>query len=259
VATNLSEELKKFEKRWTQTFLFPTWYLSVVPEMQQLMRDISREPKVRQRAWKAKLYGFIERQLSSGNIFLGSGTGSVDVERERIDTVVIHHTSNPPGLSPSRLSAIELIRLYAPYFASPRAKEDQHLKGQPIFSGHLRNGRQVFWPYHWIVRRNGSTERLLRDDEIGWHAGNWKVNCQSVAIVLDNDYQYGCPGKKELKAIAYIIASYYRDVSPGRILGHREVASKTTCPSELFLDGKEKGWKTKLLALLETIRVTRKA
>lgn len=219
------------------------------------MLDIGREPKVFQHEWKSRLYGFVEHQLSAGNIFIGNDSGSFDVQRTGIDTVVIHHTSDPPGLSLARLSAIELIRLYAPYFASPTARENQPLKGQPIYSGHVRNGMQVFWPYHWIIRSDGSAERLLSDDEIGWHAGNWNVNCRSVAIVLDNDYQYGRPGRKELNALAHIIAVHYGRVTPRRVLGHREINPKTTCPSEIFLDGKETGWKRNLLALLEQIRV----
>src|SRR5216684_6425187 len=107
--------------------------------------------------------------------------------------IVIHHTSNPPGLSPDRLSAIGLVRLYGPYFANPKSERDRWLQGQPIFSGHMRQNKQVFWPYQWIVRREGRAQRLLYDSEIGWHAGDWDVNCRSVAIALDNDYEETMP------------------------------------------------------------------
>ena len=200
----------------------------MLPELHQLMENVRGEPKVVQNEFKTSLYDFFESQLSRGNIALGHGSGDFDLDRKEIDTVVIHHTSNPAGLSGSRLSAIELVRLYAPYFANPTAEEDRHLKGQPIYSGHVRNGIQVFWPYHWIVRKDGRPERLLRDDEIGWHAGDWNVNCRSVAIALDNDYEYGRPDEEELLAIARIIVDHYRNVSPQRVLGHREVNSKTT-------------------------------
>lgn len=52
-------------------------------------------------------------------------------QRKTIDTVVIHHTSNPPGLRRKRLSAIELVHLYGPYFIEPRSKQDAYLKGRP--------------------------------------------------------------------------------------------------------------------------------
>jgi hypothetical protein len=229
----------------------PAWYSIVIPELKEWMDCCDHgSPELRERCKRA-LYDFIEERLSSEQIVLGSTSGYFDRDRKPIDTIVLHHTSNPLGLSPARLSAIELIRLYAPYFAGPTAKEDRRLKGQPVFSGHARNGLQVFWPYHWMIRSNGSAERLLRDDEVGWHAGNWNVNCRSIAIVLDNDYEHGRPSERELRVIRDVIAIHYGNVSPQRVLGHREVNARTTCPSELFLDGKEKGWKNDLLSLLQ--------
>jgi hypothetical protein len=167
-----------------------------------MMEDVRHKSRTVQGEFKTHLYDFLESQLSRGFIPLGSGSGVLDGDRKEVDTVVIHHTSNPPGLRPSRLSAIELVRLYAPYFANPTVEEDKHLKGQPICSGHVRNGKQVFWPYPWIVRNDGRSERLLRDEEIGWHAGDWGFNCRSVAIALDNDYEYGRPSEAEIAAVA---------------------------------------------------------
>jgi len=189
-----------------------------------MVREVQRAPISVQQEFKTKLYDFFERQLDEGNIRLGRESGRFDMGRRKIDTVIIHHTSNPPGLSPSRLSAIELIRLYAPHFANATAAEDNYLKGQAIFSGHVRNGKQVFWPYHWIIRNDGRAERLLRDSEIGWHAGDWDVNCRSIAIVLDNDYEHGRPGDRKLGAIARIIATHYTNVPLRRILGHPPAA-----------------------------------
>ena len=197
-----------------------------------------------------RIYDFFERHLAKGDIALGNRFPGADTQRKPIDMIVIHHTSNPPGLRQARLSAIELIRLYGPYFIAPES-DDNHLKGQPIASGHMRNGKQVFWPYHWIVRTDGRVERLLNDTEIGWHAGNWDVNCRSVAIVLDNDYEQQRPTDIELQAIAKLIKTHYPYVMLTGIVGHREVNAKTVCPSNLFLDGPHgRGWKKDLLALV---------
>jgi hypothetical protein len=220
-----------------------------------MMEDVRHASRTVQDEFKANLYDFFESQLSRGEIALGRGSGDLDVDRKQIDTIVIHHTGNPPGLSPSRLSAIELVRLYAPYFTNPTVKEDKHLKGQPIYSGHVRNRKQVFWPYHWIVRSDGRSERLLRDEEIGWHAGDWDFNCRSVAIVLDNDYEYRRPSEAEIVAVAQIIIDHYKAVSSPRALGHREINAKTTCPSEFFLENSGRGWKSELLLLLRETHV----
>ncbi len=242
-----SEQLNRLTDRWNRLFGDPLWYLSVAPELKALRAQIEAAPtEVRDRC-KAALYDFFEKRLLAGVIAFGNQTDA-DAERKSIDTVVFHHTSNPPGLRPSRLSAIELIRLYVPYFATPTHPEDAHWNGLPIASGHERGGRQVFWPYHWIIRQDGTAERLLDDAEIGWHAGDWDMNCQSVGIVFDNDLEWIEPSAIALDGAADLIAEHYAKIPLRRILGHREVIAKTECPSRHFLPGASgAGWKQKLL------------
>jgi hypothetical protein len=149
-----------------------------------------------------------------------------------------------------RLSAIELIRLYAPYFMNPE-EADMEIKGKPIFSGHVREGRQVFFPYHWIIRKDGSRERLLFDNETGWQSGNWDVNCRSIAIVFDGDYENSKPSGKELESAATLIREEYGFVRKENIVGHGEINPKTTCPSSIFLKNNGKsGWKEDLLSAI---------
>jgi hypothetical protein len=217
--------------------------------MEAFTQSIENESAELKTACKTLLYDFFESHLIRDDIALSRKSEDADAERQPIDTVVVHHTNSASGLRLERLSAIELIRLYAPYFA---AKKNEFPKSQPIYSGHVRGGHQVFWPYHWIVRNNGNAERLLLDSEIGWHAGNWGINCRSAAIVLDNDYEHDSPSMLELHGVAAVIRKYYRQVSLTRIIGHREVNPKTVCPSELFLDESgRKGWKSTLLALVD--------
>ena len=232
----------------------PTWYLTVIPEVQAFLDGIREETASTRTACKQALYDFFELHLSAGDFALGRGTGEADAQRMPIDTVVIHHTSNPPGLSAARLSAIELMRLYGPYFANPPEDEKQ-LKGTLISSGHERGGKQVFWPYHWIIRNDGHAERLLFDSEIGWHAGNWDINCRSIAIALDDDYESSKPSDLVLRAAATLIVNRYGQAPITRVFGHREVNGKTICPSELFLNAPSgKGWKDDLIATLAQLR-----
>ena len=234
----------------------PTWYLTVIPEIQAFLELRGLETVKCQSTCKRELYDFFEFHLSAGNFALGGETGKFDVERLPIDTVVIHHTGNPPGISAIRLSAIELMRLYGPYFADPQETEND-LKEMPIFSGHKRNGTQVFWPYHWLIRKDGRADRLLHDYEIGWHAGNWNVNCRSVGIAFDSDLEQSQPTRSALYAAARLIAFEYAQVRVATVLGHREVNSKTACPSELFLSATGKaGWKRELIERIEYFRHT---
>ncbi len=167
-----------------------------------ILKNATKEEK---RRMKTVFYSFIEEQTIKNEVALGDEVGIWDVERKPIDTIVIHHTANPPGMTPTYLSALELLRLYLPTYAQNQTPEDVIQFNKPISSGHIRNGKQIFWPYHWIIRKDGKYERLLEDGEIGWHAGNWDINCKSIAIVFDNDYENGTPTDIELNAAKEII------------------------------------------------------
>lgn len=235
------------EQKWNEVIQKLDWYFFLVEEykrLKELRGELSAEEN---KEVKKLVYDFFEKNLSEGKIALGDTGKNFDRERKPIDTIVIHHTHNPPGMSPERLSAITLVRLYAPFYANPYLDEDKDIQGKSVYSGHFRSGKQVFYPYHWIVKTNGRVDRLLSDEEIGWQAGNWDINCRSVAIVLDNNYEDSTPSDAELASISEIIKEYYNCVPKERIFGHREINSKTTCPGNLFLGG----WKQKLIGKLQ--------
>lgn len=233
--------------KWEESIKKPTWYFDIVSDIQPFLKLKDENPSEWE-VMKERVYDFFEEHLRKGDVVLGSEGRNWDAERLPIDSVVIHHTQMKPGLELDMLSAITLVRLYARYFADPYDARDSEVKGKPIYSGHFRNGKQVFWPYHWIVRKGGGSERLLYDEEIGWHAGKWDVNCRSVAIVLDNDYKDSIPPEEELDAIAEIVRKYYPHIKSNSVFGHREINSKTECPSNLFLSNTERiGWKDQLL------------
>ena len=234
-------------ERWESVLSGVDWYKTVIPDLQLLMKqglENSREEK-------DAIMAFFEERFIAGSIGLGKNGKNWDAERQPIDTIIIHHTHNPPGMTFEKLSVEELLRLYAPYYLNPYDERDKNEQGKSIYSGHFRNGKQVFWPYHWIIRANGDAEQLLLDNEIGWHAGKWEVNCRSIAIVFDNNYENQRPSDIELKSVAELIQKQYPQVKRGNIFGHREVNPKTTCPSNLFLDADGKrGWKEDLLNMI---------
>ena len=249
--------LESYKEKWTPLLAKPDWYLTVVPDWQLLQEEFKKKSEQEKDAAKKILYDFFEFHISRGDIALDDAPPDTDAERKPIDAVIIHHTSNLPGMSRDRLSGVELLRLYAPYFYEPKNAGDAPMKGRPIYSGHFRTKqgarRQVFWPYHWFVRQDGSAEQLLEDHEIGWQAGNWDVNCRSVAICFDGDFEHARPSDAELNAAADIIKKYYAHVPHDRIFGHREINLKTTCPSQIFLSDTAKhqhGWKEDLISLL---------
>lgn len=214
----------------------PDWYLRVFPKYQKL----TNIPEAME-----EVYAFFEQKLAANEVALGTEGPDWDCERKPIDTIVVHHTHCPAGITRERLSAMHLLRLYAANYASP-APSDYHVQGDPIFSHHFFGGKQVFYAYHWIIRMNGTAECLLEDSEIGWHAGDWKMNCRSVGIVLDNTFEESIPSDVIIDGLARVIREQYPHVSRERIFGHSEVNHKTTCPGNNFLGG----WKRELLARL---------
>ena len=240
------------EQKWAEIIRKPEWYVEIVPELNEAKKTAEADGKEMVELCKKEAYGFFEYNLNAGNIVLGTKEKNWDKSRAPIDTIVIHHTGNPSGMTKEYLSAMGLIGIYAPIYENPGKKELNQTFGEEISSGHVRKGKQVFYPYHWIIRMDYTVERLLYDTEVGWHSGDWDMNCRSVGIVLDNDFTDTKPNEQLLCATANLIRASYSDVPKERILGHSETDFKeTACPSEIFLfkDG-EPGWKSDLLNLL---------
>lgn len=229
------------EHEWAKKISSPAWYLDYIQLAEEAKRTLGEDSdkfvKLRRR-----FRHFFEEQLTLNHVCLADSGPNLDEQRQPIDTLVIHHTSGSPGYRLSYMEATQLLNIYAPVYANPSASE-RGIKGQAIWSGHFRNGKQTFLAYHWLMRMDGTFERLLGDDKIGWHAGNWEINKKSIAICLDNNYENQDPTDETLRQLAQHIKKYY----PGlQIIGHREARAGTTCPGGNFLGG----WKDKLIKYL---------
>ena len=167
-------------------------------------------------------------------------TETLDVD---VDSVYFHHTASKPGLTWRQLSYIEKERIY---------KKSKHAWGADgkLHSGHFRRVRgrdvEVFYSYHWIIRTNGKAERLLNDDEIGYHAGNSYENEKSIAICFDGNYSKRRPNLKMLKTAARLLDYYKRDYEIKYVRAHFD-ARETICPGPWYdhisfkgLTGREK-------------------
>lgn len=75
------------------------------------------------------------------------------------------------------------------------------------------------------------TERLLNDDEVGWHSGDWEMNMRSVAICFDGDLSQTPPTATALRACARLITNYKykKNRAITEVIGHNDVAA-TECP-----------------------------
>jgi hypothetical protein len=177
-----------------------------------------------------------------------------DCERQELKFLVVHHTAtaNATGTPEERrrfltyLSELERDRLYRPIFE--KEGKSPYVFGLPIHSGHVLGGEgETFEPYHHLIYDNGDLVtrlvpyRKVEDkylvDMIGWQAGNWPVNCSSVAVALVGNYETTAPPAVVIERLDKLVA-YYRKLIPAiEIRSHKEVKldpKGTACPGSWY-------------------------
>jgi len=230
------------KKFWKETLAKPDWYIDLVSDFRRLeVLAEAEKDYTKRKAIKRDTYESIENALKTSQLPLAESGEDLDAERKPIDTIVIHHTNNRPGMTLYRLNAMQVLLLYGKYYKGQPGCHD------PIWSGHFYKGQQVFWAYHWLVRKDGKIEHILDDEYIAWHAGNWDINTRSVAICIDDDLNDKEPGSAVIESIANIISNHYPFVKPKNIIGHCDVFD-TKCPGALF----NKSWRQKIIKQVES-------
>lgn len=175
-----------------------------------------------------------------------------DADRRPFNTIVIHHSATSSDTTADQIEDIQKERLYAPRYRSE--SKSPFVKGLPVHSGHVVNGKERFTGYHHLVYSDGKVTTELsalvkiKDtwyiDHVGWHAGKWGVNCSSVAICLVGDFSEKEPLEAQLKATAGLVA-HYRTFNPKATMTSHGDHAKTECPGKTW-----PLWKRKLEALL---------
>ena len=225
---------------WERELIFPDWYVRLEEDLRSLVFPVVR-PDPDLKRFRHQVYELVEALLEDGTLPLAKDGPEMDAERKPVDTIVVHHTTEEPDIRLGKLSAIGLVRQYAFQYLSDNVL-GRRVRGQPIWSGHFRQGKMVFFAYHWLLRPDGSTERLLEDSSIGWHAGNWDINTRSIGLAFSGDYEDSTPPATQIEAAAHLMRTHYPQVARERIFGHNEIVVGTTCPGSRFL----KGWKNAL-------------
>lgn len=198
-----------------------------------------------------------QQPLAGLGYFHRDGTINWDADETQIDMIIVHHSAMYSQASWIEISDLQRESLYMPRYRS--SDPVPYLKGQSPHSGHFRavNGEliEVFYAYQWIIRPNGTSERLLIDKDVGWQAGNWNVNCRSIAICFAGDFTNGQPTNEALDTCAKLIADYIKKFPAIKletnVIGHREVNKKTVCPGNKFLG--LGGWKEALIEKVKAI------
>lgn len=235
------------EQFWREALTHPDWYVQLEEDFKRL-EEIAKQKEGQpdEKEVKNEAYSLVEEALKNNTLPLAKTGDNLDIERKPIDTIVIHHTKNKPGMSLERLNAMQLLRLYGKSYAHPLNSRLNNTNNGAVWSNHFYNDQQVFWAYHWFIRENGEAQQLLKDEYVGWHAGNWDINTRSIAICVDDNLKDRQPDYIVMQKIAKIIKNHYSHVAHENIIAHCNVNPKTECPGHLF----NQKWRAELLALL---------
>lgn len=209
-------------QRWGENLSSVAWYLRLERDIR---RYFFRSPQSRlEKQVRWALYDLVAEALEKRQVALGEEGINWDDERKEVQFAVIHHSGTDPNVSASRLSAMGLLRLYT--FVYLNQKEYPEAYGRLIHSHHWKGHGQVFYTYHWLIRPDGTTERLLEDYQIGWHCGDWAVNCASLGICLAGNYTSKKPTFPMLQSLKNLLKAY-----PGaKVIPHYAINPRTKCP-----------------------------
>jgi hypothetical protein len=240
----MSDSYKVDKSYWQKQLHYPDWYSRLEEELNELIFPIvHKNPKVK--SFRHEVYELVEEMLERNEIPLATTGPNLDTARKPIDAVIIHHTEEEPDIRLSKLSAIGFVRQYGAMYLKNDVLEHK-LRGQPIWSGHFLDGKMVFFAYHWLIRPDGTAERLLKEKYLSLQSGDWEINTRSVAIALSGDYEESTPPKLQIAGTAEVIKKNYPFVDKDKVLGHREINPERTCPGAFFLSG----WKNILLEFI---------
>ena len=220
---------------WATALNDPLWYIKIKEDLESLIYpDNLSTPRLK---WLRKqLFQTVQDGLKNNRIPLAESNEAFnfDNERESINTIVIHHTEGRPTVDLDELNTQGFLLQYTRDFLKGKPMLGQSITDKPIGSGHYKNGRQVFYAYHWMIKPSGEAVRLLDDNNIGWHAGNWDVNKKSIGIALAGNFDNNSPPENQIEGLAKLIRDEYSFIKPQQILGHYEINSRKTCPGLTF-------------------------
>lgn len=82
--------------------------------------------------------------------------------------------------------------------------------------------------YHYFIDKTGKLTQFRKEDEIGWHAGNWFVNKTSIGVCLAGNFQHETPTEEQLNALSKLMHNL-QDRHDAEWFFHKDIKS-TACP-----------------------------
>lgn len=213
-------------EKWRSALRRRDWYIDLENELNGLLKT-----EMLLEVDKSDIYRLVSEMLKDNAIPLATIGPDFDKDRDNIDTIIIHH-SGLIRTDANLLSAIGFVRQYGWDYLHKQTF-GHNLYGKAIWSGHFMGSKQTFSAYHWLIYPNGKAQRLLKDNYIGWHAGNWDINCRSIGIVLSGDFLQSPPTSEQIESLQTLIG-LYSHIQKQNVLLHSDVVD-TLCPGEKFI------------------------
>ncbi len=129
---------------------------------------------------------------------------------------------------------------------------DPYVKGLEPHSGHIVNGKEVYYPFHWMIYPDGTVAKgldssLVRTKEglcpyqVAWSLGNWEANCESFSMtfILENP-ETDVPTEAQIASANVIIDNVKSIVPTAVVAPHYQFNSQTNCPGWSFQEWGQK-------------------
>src|ERR1700694_909189 len=97
---------------WEEKLLYPDWYVRLEDELHQFFFPVVHH-NLQLKAFRIQVYELVAELVLTRKLPLAYDGPNLDLHRQPLQTIFIHHTEEVPEMSLGKLSAIGLVRQYA--------------------------------------------------------------------------------------------------------------------------------------------------
>jgi len=106
-------------------------------------------------------------------------------------------------------------------------------KQNPVYAKKSQLGYYI--QYHYFIESSGIIKMGRKENEIGWHCGNWEANKSSISICLAGNFDQELPTEEQKKSLTKLLKELKLKYPKAEIKGHRDFVA-THCPGLKIAD-----------------------
>ncbi|MCY4577144.1 MAG: peptidoglycan recognition family protein [Candidatus Kaiserbacteria bacterium] len=143
--------------------------------------------------------------------------------RRAITTIVVHHTAGVASNDIKQVTA-EISRLHRRKFRKMGKSAGLHIA------------------YHYLITPNGKVWKVRDPDDVGHHAGNWRVNKHSVAVCLAGDFSKHRPTKAQVASLDALVRQLQKERRIRNVIPHSHCRATLCCGEYLKREVRKLSW-----------------